>query len=85
VLQELVLRPLLDIDPERRETLERLRYTKDAHAALTAASSHDVVFIMRPTPIAQVSRLALSGEMMPQKSTYFAPKLPSGLLFRSLD
>ena len=85
VLQELVLRPLLDIHPERPETLDRLSYTKDAHEALAAASSHDVVFIMNPTPIAQVSELALSGEMMPQKSTYFAPKLPSGLLFRSLD
>ncbi len=85
VLQELVLRPLLDIHPDVPQTLDRLAYTKDAHAALDAAQTHDAVFIMSATPIAQVSQLAFSGEMMPQKSTYFAPKLPSGLLFRSLD
>ena len=85
VLQELVLSPLLDIHPDRPETLERLSFSKDAHAALETAPDHDAVFILNPTRMNQVAAVALAGETMPQKSTYFYPKLLSGLLFKALD
>jgi uncharacterized protein (DUF1015 family) len=85
VLQELVLSPLLDVHPDRPDTLERLSFSKDAHAALQAASGHDAVFILNPTRMEQVAAVAAAGETMPQKSTYFYPKLLSGLLFKSLD
>lgn len=85
VLQELVLSPLLDIHPDRPATLDRLRFSKDAHEALKAASEHDAVFIVNPTRMEQVADVALAGETMPQKSTYFYPKLLSGLLFKRLD
>lgn len=85
VLQELVLSPLLDIHPDRPATMDRLRFVKDAHAALGQASEHDAVFILNPTRMDQVASVALAGETMPQKSTYFYPKLLSGLLFKSLD
>jgi uncharacterized protein (DUF1015 family) len=86
VLQELVLSPLLDIHPDRPETLERLSFSKDAHAALQAIDEgHDAVFILNPTPMEQVAQVALAGETMPQKSTYFYPKLLSGLVFKSLE
>jgi uncharacterized protein (DUF1015 family) len=85
VLQELVLSPLLDVHPDRPETLERLSFSKDAHAAMKAADDHDVVFVLNPTQMSQVAAVALAGETMPQKSTYFYPKLLSGLLFKSLD
>ena len=49
VLQELVLEPLLDIHPDRPETLDRLSFIKDAQAALEATAEHDVVFVLRPT------------------------------------
>ena len=84
VLQELVLSPLLGVHPDRPQSLERLSFSKDAHQALAAAHEHDVVFIMNPTPMRQVAHVALAGEIMPQKSTYFYPKLLSGLLFKSL-
>jgi uncharacterized protein (DUF1015 family) len=84
VLQELVLWPLLGVHPDHPATLERLSFSKDAHQALAAAREHDVVFIMNPTPMRQVAAVALAGEIMPQKSTYFYPKLLSGLLFKSL-
>ncbi len=83
VLQELVLDPLLDIHPDRPETLERLTFVKDAHAALKMAGEHDVAFVLRPTRMDQLRAVALNGETMPQKSTYFYPKLLSGLVFRS--
>lgn len=84
VLQELVLHPLLGIHPDEPRTLERLHFVKDAHEALKAVGEHDVAFIMNPTRMDQLREVALGGEIMPQKSTYFYPKLPSGLLFRDL-
>ncbi len=85
VLQELVLEPLLDIHPDRPETLDRLSFIKDAQAALEATAEHDVVFILRPTSMAQLRQVAVAGETMPQKSTYFFPKLLSGLVLRSAE
>jgi hypothetical protein len=85
VLQELILWPLLGVHPDRPETLDRISFTKDAHAAFEAAGDHDVAFVLRPTRLAQLRAVSLSGETMPQKSTYFYPKLLSGLLFRSAE
>jgi len=85
VLQELILSPLLDIHPDRPGTLERLRFSKDAHETLRLAEEHDAVFVVNPTRMDQVASVALAGETMPQKSTYFYPKLLSGLLFKRLD
>jgi uncharacterized protein (DUF1015 family) len=84
VLQELVLDPLLDVHPDRPATLERLSFVKDIETAL-AITGHDVVFLLRPTEMDQLKEVTASGETMPQKSTYFYPKVLSGLLFRSLD
>jgi len=85
VLQELVLWPLLGIHPDRPETLERLSFTKDAHDAFKATAEHDVAFALRPTRLSQLRDVSLAGEIMPQKSTYFYPKLLSGLIFRSAE
>ena len=85
VLQELILDPILGIHPDRPETLDRLTFVKGAHSALKQASQHDVVFVMRATRMEQLRAVALAGETMPQKSTYFYPKLLSGLLFRSAE
>jgi uncharacterized protein (DUF1015 family) len=85
VLQELVLDPLLGINPDRPETLDRLGFVKGAQDALAAAGERDVVFVLRPTRMDQLRAVALAGETMPQKSTYFYPKLLSGLVFRSAE
>jgi uncharacterized protein (DUF1015 family) len=85
VLQELILSPLLDIHPDRPESLDRLVFVKDARAALGMAGTHDVAFVLNPTRMEQVAAVAMRGETMPQKSTFFHPKVPSGLLFKSLD
>lgn len=84
VLQELVLRPLLGIHPEEPETLDRLSFVKDTARALRVPGG-DVAFILRPTRMDQLKAVALAGETMPQKSTYFHPKLPTGLLFYDLS
>ncbi|MRS12961.1 MAG: DUF1015 domain-containing protein [Actinobacteria bacterium] len=84
VLQDLVLKPFFGIDPGDASTLDRLSFAKDALTALQVRDA-DVAFVLAPTRMDQLRAVALAGETMPQKSTYFYPKLLSGLLFRSLD
>jgi uncharacterized protein (DUF1015 family) len=65
---------------------EDVTYTAHVSEALAAVDSGAAAaaLIVRPTPIDLVREIALRGETMPQKSTYFFPKLPSGLLFMPL-
>ena len=85
VLQELILDPILGVHQDRPETLDRLSFVKDANGAFAQTAEHDAVFVMRPTRMDQLRAVALAGETMPQKSTYFYPKLLSGLVFRSAE
>ncbi len=83
VLQELILWPILGIHPDEPATLERLSFVKDADEALEVPGG-DVAFVVRATRMDQLRAVALDGDTMPQKSTYFYPKLLSGLLMKSL-
>ncbi len=84
VLQELVLWPLLRIHADRPETLDRLSFVKGAEDALEGSAEHDVTFLLRSTRMDQLRAVSMAGELMPQKSTYFYPKLLSGLVMRDL-
>jgi uncharacterized protein (DUF1015 family) len=66
--------------------LRGLGYSKDASEtrALVESASYDAAFLLRPTPIDEVRAVAAAGESMPPKSTYFFPKIPTGLLFNPL-
>jgi uncharacterized protein (DUF1015 family) len=61
-------------------------YTPQADEAIAAvdSGSAEAAFLLRPPTVDQVQDVARRGETMPQKSTYFYPKLPSGLLFLPL-
>ena len=85
VLLELILDPLLGIHPDRPETLDRLSFVKDAHQALEAIETRDVAFVLRATKMEQMREGSIAGDVMPQKSTYFYPKLLSGLVLRGMD
>jgi hypothetical protein len=65
---------------------EGISYTADWDEAVRAvdAGEAEVAVLMRPTRIEDVFAVAQRGETMPQKSTYFYPKLVSGLLFLPL-
>jgi uncharacterized protein (DUF1015 family) len=67
--------------------LEGVRYTADAEEAqrAVATGAAGAAFIVRPPTIQQVEAFARAGERMPQKSTYFYPKLAAGLLFSPFD
>jgi uncharacterized protein (DUF1015 family) len=63
-----------------------LRYTRDARAAFAAVreGSASAAFFLNPTPVTQVLAVADAGDRMPEKSTYFYPKPPAGLVLRDL-
>ena len=65
---------------------EGVTYTADADEAVAAVDTGraEAAFLLRPTKIEDVFAVAQRGEVMPQKSTYFYPKLLSGLLFHPL-
>jgi uncharacterized protein (DUF1015 family) len=76
----------LDVALVDRLGHEGITYTPDRQEAVRAVDSGEaeVAVLMRPTRIEDVFAVAQRGETMPQKSTYFYPKLVSGLLFLDL-
>jgi len=87
VLQEDLIAPLLAADPAGVATLERnVRYTHDLDEALAAVDSGEVqsAILLNPTPVQDVLTLAAAGIRLPQKSTYFYPKVPTGLVMYNL-
>jgi uncharacterized protein (DUF1015 family) len=86
VLEALVLRGALGLDEDDIDHLRGLGYSRtDAEAvALVLDGTYDAAFLLRPTPIAQVREIAAAGVNMPPKSTFFFPKVPTGLLFNPL-
>jgi uncharacterized protein (DUF1015 family) len=74
-----------DFGPRVVESLSPggVSYTPDAAEAVAAVDRGDAAaaFLLQPVTVEQVARFAHDGETMPQKSTFFYPKLTSGLLF----
>jgi uncharacterized protein (DUF1015 family) len=86
VLETLLLKGALGLSNEDISHFNGLFYARDTAEAVEMVRSgeYDAAFLMRPTPIAQVREIAAEGENMPPKSTYFFPKLLTGLLFNPL-
>jgi uncharacterized protein (DUF1015 family) len=65
---------------------EGVSYTAYADEAVASVDRGDAAaaFLLQPVTVEQVARFAHAGEVMPQKSTFFYPKLTSGLLFHPL-
>jgi hypothetical protein len=87
ILHEIILERLLGIDRAAQEAQQNLVYLKDTKTALTriAAGEGQVCFLMNATPVAQIRACAEAGEVMPQKSTFFYPKIASGVVFRAIS
>lgn len=87
VLTGLILQEVLGISDEGLDDPERITYTSRASRAINRVSSGqvEVACILNPTRIEQVQDVAEAKLIMPQKATYFFPKVTSGLLFNSLD
>ena len=86
ILQELILTKALDITREKVEAGGHIYYTIHAADAMKKVDegTAKIAFLMNPTGIDQVMDIARGGGTMPQKSTYFYPKLISGLVFNPL-
>jgi uncharacterized protein (DUF1015 family) len=87
VLEALVLKGALGLSDDDISHFNGLFYARDTDEALAMVRSgeYDAAFLMRPTPVQQVREIAAAGENMPPKSTYFFPKLLTGLLFNPLS
>jgi uncharacterized protein (DUF1015 family) len=87
VLEALVLKGALGMSEADIAHLHGLGYSADAAEALRLLDegAFDAGFFMRPTPVAQVREVAAAGETMPPKSTFFYPKLATGLVFSPLS
>jgi uncharacterized protein (DUF1015 family) len=86
VLHGLILDRLLGMDQEALSQQDYLTYTRDEVDAFQAAMSGQaqLSFILRATRIEQVTAVAAAGDKMPQKSTYFYPKILTGLVINDL-
>jgi uncharacterized protein (DUF1015 family) len=78
-IETLVVRPLLRADA----STPTLAYTADAREAFASVRQGvSTAVLLNPTRVEQVFAVADAGDVMPPKSTYFAPKVPSGLVLR---
>lgn len=87
VLHEYVLKQLLGMTDEDFSAKKYLAYHKGTASVAEALDdpATQVAFIVNPSPVDQVRTVCLAGGKMPQKSTFFYPKVLSGLVFRSLE
>ena len=80
ILHRVIFEKCLDV-----QGLDRISYTRDANEAISWATSDAVSFLMNPPSVEDMKIIALGGEKMPQKSTYYFPKILSGLVMWSLN
>ena len=85
ILEKLVLGEILGMTEDDIAAKRGIGYAKSVDDALAAFDDgYQAAFILRPTPVEQVRAVAAAGETMPPKSTYFFPKLLSGMVFNPL-
>ncbi|MDX6520811.1 MAG: hypothetical protein QOF08_1416 [Gaiellales bacterium] len=86
VLEALVLAPLLGLDGEQFLTTDQVLYVRGLDNATSMVDRGEAgsAFLLRAPTVEQVQAVAASGRVMPQKSTYFFPKLATGFLLNPL-
>lgn len=82
VLHKLILEKHMGIDEENMKNQKNLVYTRDTHEAIVAVQNGEFncVFFINPTKVSEIKEIAQANEKMPQKSTYFWPKLVTGIV-----
>ena len=86
ILEALLLRGALAMSADDIEAKRGISYTASAEKVIEALDDGiHAAFLMRPTPVQQVRDVAAAGETMPPKSTYFFPKLLTGIVFNPLE
>ena len=87
ILHSLIFEKLLGITSEDTAAQKNISYFKDSNEAFRRLGEGEFQagFFLNPTRFDQIRDVALGGERMPQKTTFFYPKLPTGLVFHDLD
>jgi uncharacterized protein (DUF1015 family) len=87
LLHNYILEKGLGITPEAVRQEQNVRYERETAAAMSAVSEGraQVCFLLNPVRVVQVMRMALAGEVLPQKSTDFYPKMLSGVTIYRLE
>jgi uncharacterized protein (DUF1015 family) len=87
ILEELILKGALGMSADDIAAKRGLGYAKGLDEALRLLDdgNFEAAFLLRPTPIEQVREVAAAGETMPPKSTFFFPKLLTGIVFNPLS
>ena len=87
VLHQLIMEKMLGIGGRERAGESHLTYTREETGALDAVDrgEYQLAFFLNPTRVAEVTAVAAGGEKMPQKSTFFYPKLITGLVINKLS
>jgi uncharacterized protein (DUF1015 family) len=87
ILHEGLLRPLLGIDDAKLDARTNVDYTADQAEAVRWARQgrYQAAFLIAPTTPEELQAVVRGGEVLPQKSTHFYPKLLDGLVFHRLD
>ncbi|HEY6010828.1 MAG TPA: DUF1015 domain-containing protein [Nitrospirota bacterium] len=87
ILHHLIIDKLLGIKMETHKLGLNIEYIKDAREADKRVHDNaaEIVFFMNPTKVREVKEVAEAGERMPQKATYFYPKLLTGLVMHKID
>ncbi|MFV0401172.1 MAG: DUF1015 domain-containing protein [Oscillospiraceae bacterium] len=86
ILHTLILERLLGIDKENMANQKNLIYTRDPAEAMAAVNSGeaDCAFLIEATRVEEIAAVAGAGEKMPQKSTYFYPKIVTGHIMNKI-
>ncbi len=86
ILEALVLKGVLGMSEDDIAAKRGIGYAKSLPDVRGGArlGGYDAAFVLRPTPVEQVREVAAEGETMPPKSTYFFPKILSGIVFNPL-
>ncbi len=82
LLEDAVFKTVLKLDSETEEN--NIRFSADAIDAMESMKDDEIMFYMRPTPVHQVLDIADQGLTMPHKSTFFYPKILTGMVVNSL-
>ncbi|NIA09023.1 MAG: DUF1015 family protein [Nitrospiraceae bacterium] len=85
LLQEAIIKGILQLDPQDLEKKKAIKYTVDLAGAIEALGERDLLFVLRPTPVEQVLEIADKRLILPHKSTYFYPKILTGMVINSVD
>ena len=90
VLHKLILEQLLDIGEKQLKSDSNIEYIKDTDNAIddsiskVDAGEKQLAFFLNPVNMEHIKNVTAAGEKMPQKSTYFYPKIYTGLTINKL-